>query len=49
MNAKQKEILDKAAKTSLKNEGVLTGGSKYVNPIRKLQPKKKTWLQKLFS
>ena len=35
MNSKQRRILDEAIKTKLQNEKVLTGGSKYINPIRK--------------
>jgi len=48
MNKKQQEILDKANKRGLNKVGTLTGGSKYVNP-KKRMAKKKTFLQKLFS
>lgn len=40
MNNKQKKILEKAVKTKLKNEMILTGSSKYINPIRKPSKKK---------
>lgn len=40
MNKKQKKILEKAVKTKLKNEMILTGSSKYINPIRKPSKKK---------
>jgi len=35
MDKQQRKILDEAIKTKLQNEKVLTGGSKYINPIRK--------------
>lgn len=42
MNKQQQEILNKAAKTVLKNELILGTSSKYINPIRKIaSPKKK--------
>ncbi len=50
MTKEQKQVLDKAARGKLKTEAVLTGGSKYVNPIRKpKKPSKKTFLERLFS
>lgn len=49
MNKKQEQIL-KAAQRKLKNEAVLSGGSNYINPIRKPQAKKPTpFWKKLFS
>lgn len=41
MTPQQQKVLDDAAKTTLKNEKILTGGNKYINPIRKLPKKKK--------
>lgn len=41
MEKKFKAALEKAKKTKLKNEGILTGGSKYINPLRKALYKKK--------
>ena len=41
MNKKQQAILDKANKTTLKNEGILAGPSKYTNPKKRLPKKKK--------
>ncbi len=35
MDKEFKRILEEAKKTKLKNEGILTGGNKYINPIRK--------------
>ncbi|MCX6208345.1 MAG: hypothetical protein NTZ59_02290 [Bacteroidetes bacterium] len=49
MTKEQSKTLNDAAKGKIKNEAVLSGGSKYVNPIRKPQPKKKNFWQKLFS
>lgn len=42
MTKKQQAILDHAVKTKLQNEAVLSGGSKYVNPIRKPKTEKKS-------
>ena len=39
INKRQREVLEKALKTSLKDEKILTGGNKYLNPKKKL-PKK---------
>ena len=41
MNKKQQAVLDKANKTTLKNEQILSGGSKYINPIRREAAKSK--------
>lgn len=52
MNEKQKKVLAAAAKTKLKNEGILTGGAEYTNPAKKSKKKvikKKSWLDSLFS
>ncbi len=50
MTPQQKKVLDDAAKGKLKNEAVLSGGSKYLNPIRKPKPKaKKGFWAKFFS
>ena len=47
MDKEFKKILEDAKKTSLKNEGILTGGNKYINPIRKkYMTKKKTTKKK---
>jgi len=51
MNKQQEKILKEVAKKELKGEEVLSGGSKYVNPIRKKKAKegkKKSFWQKLF-
>ncbi|HMZ45225.1 MAG TPA: hypothetical protein PKG56_06380 [Chitinophagaceae bacterium] len=44
MTPQQKKVLDDAVKTKLKNEKILTGGNKYINPIRKVPKKKKEGL-----
>lgn len=50
MDKKQQAVLQKAAKTTLKNENVLSGNTKYINPIHKPKQKpKKSFLQRLFS
>ena len=41
MNKQQQEILNKAAKTVIKNELILGTTSKYINPIRKIATLKK--------
>lgn len=51
MNKQQEKILKEVAKKELKGEEVLSGGSKYVNPIRKKKAKegkKKSFWQRLF-
>lgn len=42
MTPQQQKVLDDAVKTKLNNEMILTGGNKYINPIRKSTKKKKT-------
>lgn len=48
MNEKQRKILEQATKTKLKNETILTGGSKYINPIRKQAKKKPSFWESIF-
>lgn len=42
MTKEQQKILEEAAKTKLKDEKILTGGYKYINPLRKVVKKKKS-------
>lgn len=49
MTPAQKKVLEDATKTKLKNETVLSGGAKYINPIRKPKTKSKEgFFKKLF-